>query len=122
MKALIIDDEVDLCLLLKSYLTRKGFQVTLAHSLSDGLTKIQENNPNILFLDNNLPDGLGWAEAPQIAASFPSMHQYLISAYHPQVPLMPEGAHYTILEKPISFSDLEGEMLPIASTENNESI
>lgn len=110
MKALIIDDEVDLCLLIKSYLQRKGYEVTLAHSLEDGLEKAGEVQPNVLFLDNNLPDGLGWAEAPRLATLFPAMHQYLISAYHPQVPLMPQGARFSVLEKPISFADLDVEL------------
>jgi len=122
MKALIIDDEVDLCLLLKSYLQRKGFQVSIAHTLSDGLHKLAENNPQILFLDNNLPDGLGWVEAPQIADSHPSIHQFLISAYHPQIPQMPINSRFTVLEKPISFSDLEGEISINAPAENNEPV
>jgi DNA-binding response OmpR family regulator len=122
MKALIIDDEVDLCLLLKSYLQRKGYQVSLAHSLDEGLKKIAEHTPQLLFLDNNLPDGIGWEEAPSIAGSFPTMYQYLISAYHPQVPDMPAGAKFTVLEKPISFADLESEIMPVAPAANNESV
>lgn len=108
MTALIIDDEVDLCLLIKSYLQRKGYTVFIAHDLGDGLQKISDHLPNLIFLDNNLPDGLGWQQAPAIASDFPLINQYLISANHPQVPSMPPGANYTILEKPISFADLEG--------------
>ncbi len=121
MKALIIDDEVDLCLLLKSYLQRKGYQVSLAHSLDDGLGKIEAENPQLLFLDNNLPDGLGWVEAPGLATSFPKMHLYLISAYHPQIPPMPADAKFTILEKPISFADLD-HLIHLASSPQPEDV
>lgn len=107
MKVLIIDDEIDLALLLKSYFQRKGFEVFLSHSLSDGIQAIKQQNPDVLFLDNNLPDGLGWTEAPAFADKYPGMRQFLISAYHPTIPIMPEDAQFIVLQKPISFADLD---------------
>lgn len=107
MKILIIDDEIDLSLLLKSYFTRKNNDVTIAHSLSEGLRLIPQLKPDVLVLDNNLPDGIGWKEAPQIAAQFPDVFIYLVSAYHPSRPPMPERARFRILEKPVSLKDFE---------------
>lgn len=63
LKVLIIDDEEDLCLLIKTYLSRKDCEVFTAYSLSEGLKKLNDLLPDILFLDNNLPDGLGWEAA-----------------------------------------------------------
>jgi DNA-binding NtrC family response regulator len=107
MKVLIIDDEIDLSLLLKSYFVRKGYEVILSHTLSDGLVALSEYKPDILFLDNNLPDGTGWDEAPSIVADFPDIKLYLVSAYHPVQPILPEHTVTRTLEKPISFSDLD---------------
>lgn len=107
MKVLIIDDEIDLSLLLKSYFVRRGYEVILAHTLSEGLTDLAELRPDILFLDNNLPDGIGWDEASAIVTRHPDLKLYLISAYHPIVPVLPENAHCRVLEKPISFSELD---------------
>lgn len=107
MKVLIIDDEIDLCLLLKSYFTRQGFEVMLSHALEDGLKQLQNVSPDILFLDNNLSDGLGWKLAPDIIRDYPGTEIYLISAYHPSVPPMPAGANFHVIEKPISFADLD---------------
>ena len=107
MKVLIIDDEIDLCLLLKSYFTRQGFEVVLSHALEDGLKQLKTVSPDILFLDNNLSDGLGWKIAPDIIQEYPEMAIYLISAYHPSVPSMPAGARFHVIEKPISFADLD---------------
>lgn len=115
MTAVIIDDEVDLCLLLKSYLQKRGYNVEIAHALQDGIQKIKDFQPGIIFLDNNLPDGLGWEQAPVIAADFPDVFQYLISAYHPQVPQMPATARYVVMEKPISFADLDEKLEGIAT-------
>ncbi|RYE16206.1 MAG: response regulator [Sphingobacteriales bacterium] len=106
-KVLIIDDETDLCLLLKSYLTRKNYEVFLSHTLEDGISALEQLHPNILFLDNNLPDGTGWSIAPQIAAQYPNTCINMISAFHPQIPEMPESAKFNVIEKPIRLSDLD---------------
>lgn len=106
-KVLIIDDEIDLCLLLRSYFHRNNYEVLLSHSLQDGLQKIKQEKPQIVFLDSNLPDGVGWDAAPGIAEKYPSIQLNLISAFHTQPPEMPDTAAVYIYEKPISFSDLD---------------
>lgn len=106
-KILIIDDEIDLCILLREYFVRKKYEVTVAHTLNDGKVLLNKEHPNILFLDNNLPDGTGWGNAPFIAADYPGMYIVLISAFHPLVPKMPAHSKFRAIEKPIGFADLE---------------
>lgn len=113
-KILIIDDEIDLCVLLKSYFVKKDYEVIFAHSLTEGFQLLQHYRPNILFLDNNLPDGTGWNLAPQIASQYPEMQINMISGFHPTLPVMPAKASYNVFEKPISFSDLDKLTQPIA--------
>lgn len=106
LKVLIIDDEEDLCLLIKTYLSRKNCEVYTANSLSEGLKKLNDLVPDILFLDNNLPDGLGWETAEKILSQHPQIQLHLISAYNP--PRIKETIHVTrIWEKPISLRDLD---------------
>ncbi len=112
-KVLIIDDEIDLCLLLKSYLLRKDYEVSISHSLKEGVPLVQKLHPEILFLDNNLPDGIGWTSAPQLSKDNPSMFIVLISAFHPTVPQMPDQAKYKCIEKPISMADLDTQLSDI---------
>lgn len=103
---LIVDDEVDLCLLVKNYLSRKNYQVYTAHTLSEGVRKIESIIPDVLLLDNNLPDGIGWNEAENIHRKFPNMNITLITAY--QAPKdFKTNPHINILEKPISLNDIE---------------
>ena len=107
MKILIIDDEIDLCLLMKSYFVKKGHEVYVCHTLKDGLEKIEIIEPNTIYLDNNLPDGIGWELAPAIAGAHPDTFINLLSAFHPNPPAMPNNAKYRQLEKPVSLMDLE---------------
>jgi len=106
-KILIIDDEMDLCLLLKDYFVRKNYDVTVSHSLGDGENILNASHPDVLFLDNNLPDGVGWNLAPRIAADYPDMYIVLVSAFHPKVPQMPVASGFRVIEKPISLADLD---------------
>jgi DNA-binding response OmpR family regulator len=106
-KILIIDDETDLCLLLKEYFVRKNYEVIVSHTLQEGKLLLTENKPDILFLDNNLPDGIGWTEAPLFATNFPDTYIVMVSAFHPAMPTMPANARYRVIEKPISMSALD---------------
>lgn len=105
-KILIIDDEQDLCSLLKVYFSRKNYVVHYTHTLQDGVREMQELHPDILFLDNNLPDGIGWMQVESFLKVNPQLKLYLMSGYQPKAPELP-GVHFQVLTKPISFSDLD---------------
>lgn len=109
-KVLIIDDEIDFCQLLKAFFTRKNFQVFICHTLREGLKQLDKVLPDILFLDNNLPDGLGWDHAPLITEKYPNLLLILISAYHPNLPHIKITSNLKLLEKPISMRQLEASL------------
>jgi two-component system OmpR family response regulator len=107
-RVLIVDDEVDLCMLIKTYLSRKNYEVYTAHTLSEGVKKIESISPDVLLLDNNLPDGMGWKAAENIHKQFPNLHITLISAYQTPSDFKTRNDHFiNVLEKPISLNDIE---------------
>ena len=114
-KILIIDDETDLCLLLKDYFVRKHYNVFLSHTLEEGKELLKNVHPDVLFLDNNLPDGLGWDNAPSLATSYPLTYIVLISAFHPEIPAMPVNTRFMVMEKPISLADLDKQLANLHS-------
>jgi DNA-binding response OmpR family regulator len=107
LKILIVDDEMDYCLIMKSYFQSKGYEVFLAFTLKEGLKKLEEMEPEILVLDNNLPDGQGWDCIDSIIEQFPSLKIYLISAYRQKSDVLHTIPNVTIWEKPISLSLLD---------------
>jgi len=107
-RVLIIDDEIDLCLLIQSYLSKKNYEVYTAHSLTEGYKKLETFSPDVLLLDNNLPDGMGWKEADNMHRKFPLMNITLISAFQmPKYLKAQINSSIHILEKPISLTDIE---------------
>jgi DNA-binding response OmpR family regulator len=112
-KILIIDDETDLCLLLKGYLVQREHQVLVANNLFDGVSKAIEMNPDVVFLDNNLPDGQGWDKAGWFQKQFPSLHIILMSAFNSAPNFLEDPLRVHILEKPVSFSMLDKTLLSV---------
>lgn len=107
IRVLIVDDEVDFCHLIKTHLHRKGYSVFTAHTLSDGFDCLVDVKPQILFLDNNLPDGSGWDAVWKIVENFPQLIVYLISAHRNHFNLKEKNRNIFILEKPLSLATLD---------------
>lgn len=104
-KVLIIDDEQDLCHLMKSFLLPLGFIVYTAHTLRDGLQAVRNVSPEIIFLDNNLPDGFGWDHIHEMQEVVPDCNITLMSAFKNSNDVK-QNQDVHILEKPISLNRL----------------
>jgi len=108
-KIVIIDDEEDLCHLMKTYFLELNHDVFLANTLGSGLSLMREVSPDVLFIDNNLPDGLGWDKMSYLMEAFPFCKINLISAYE-YLPSDLKGydSHsVNILEKPLRLNTLK---------------
>jgi two-component system, OmpR family, response regulator len=106
IKILIIDDEIDYCDIMKSYFNEKNYDVSLAFTLQEGLSMIGKIHPDIIFLDNNLPDGQGWKCVDEIVEKYPQIRIYLISAYRQKSDFVTSSPNITVWEKPISLATL----------------
>jgi two-component system, OmpR family, response regulator len=106
-KIVIIDDEEDLCQLMKAYLVELDYDVFLANTLVTGLLLMKEVSPDVVFIDNNLPDGLGWEKMHFLLEEYPQCKINLISAYKYLPPNMDLSMPVKILEKPLSLTTLK---------------
>jgi DNA-binding response OmpR family regulator len=80
-RALIIDDEVDICYLLSSILRSKNLQVNYVNTLSEATIALGSQSPQIIFLDNHLPDGLGVDFITQLKFTHPEAKIVMLTAF-----------------------------------------
>lgn len=110
-KVLIIDDEEDACLLLKRFFLKKDFEVFCSYTLNEGLQLASKVHPDILFLDNNLPDGFGWEASASLLENNPHLEIHLITAYNNSMfDYNRMDKEVKIWQKPISFKKLDEQL------------
>ena len=54
-KILVVDDDTNICELLRLYLTKEGYQVTVANDGEEGLEKFNQVKPDMVLLDVMMP-------------------------------------------------------------------
>lgn len=81
LDALIIDDELDICFLLKNILKRKDLDVNYVNRLEDAKIALETEHPPLIFLDNHLPDGLGIDFITYVKTRYPQTKIVMITAH-----------------------------------------
>ncbi|MEP6616673.1 MAG: response regulator [Ginsengibacter sp.] len=56
---LIVEDEIDICYLLSGILRKQHLESSFATSLFAAQKAFKVHHPDVLFIDNHLPDGYG---------------------------------------------------------------
>jgi DNA-binding response OmpR family regulator len=106
-KILIIEDEFELCLLLKLHFIEKGYDVEMAYNLNDGRERLKTYNPDIIFLDNNLPDGLGWNCVKEFTEINPGVKINLMTGDMPDEKELLDNMNLYIMLKPLSRQEID---------------
>jgi two-component system response regulator HydG len=80
-RILVIDDDTDICLLLKKYLSKNGFEVELAYTGKSALAMIKEKSFSLVLCDFRLPDMDGTETLKAIKEISPSTKVIIITGY-----------------------------------------
>lgn len=65
-KILIVDDDKNICELLRMYLEKEGYAVVMAYNGVDAVSKFGNENPDLILLDIMLPQLDGWQVCREI--------------------------------------------------------
>jgi two-component system response regulator HydG len=102
-KILIIDDDRDMCLLLKRFLTRHGFEVLEAYSGKKALELLESVEPSLVMCDFRLEDMEGNVLLAKVKEIYPQVPVIIITGYSDikiAVEVMKMGA-YDYITKPL---------------------
>jgi two-component system OmpR family response regulator len=108
-KAMIIEDEKDLCYLLSLVLKQNDLQSDCVYSITEAKQSIRRLMPSIIFLDNHLPDGYGSDFITTVKDINPSAKIVIITAFDSQEDIdiaLSRGADYFI-SKPFNSQKIK---------------
>ncbi len=109
-KILVIDDDVSFCMLLNTFLTRKGFEVSTAYSIEEAKQLFEQTPFRLVLTDVRLPDGDGVEILQYIKAADPTIQVILMTGYtdiKTAVNAMKLGA-FDYVAKPINSDQILG--------------
>lgn len=107
-KILIVDDDVDICILLQDYLNKNGFSTTISVSAKNAFDELKKEKYQIVFSDFRLGDKDGYEVLTKIKKDHPNTEVVIITGYSnikSAVNLMKAGA-FDYLSKPLMPEEL----------------
>lgn len=120
VKVLIVDDEKDVCKLMKEHFQKKGYRVSYATSAQEAVPLIRVKSPQVMFLDKRMPEVTGIELLRDIRQFNQELKVIMISADTLDTEIEQEMKRLNILgylEKPVALSLLD-EVLEMASKED----
>ena len=106
---LIIDDDKASCRMLQMHFRAQGHDVTMAHSVDEGLSHSDKLSPEVIILDIRMPGRSGLEGLPDIKKSFINCRVIMITAFHDMnstIQAMKDGAD-DYIHKPIDLTELD---------------
>jgi len=106
---LLIDDEDPQLQSLKSFLSRRGYEVFTATNGQDGYQTAQKNIIDLVITDSRMPEWSGFTVLKKIKELNPDIDVVMMTAYgtvQDAVQIMKAGA-YNYLSKPVDLDELD---------------
>jgi CheY-like chemotaxis protein len=112
-RVLVVDDEVEICLLVTQYLKKLGYDTSFRLSIAEAAEKIEAVSYDLLFVDLNLRDGSGYDLIKALHKSQRSTKVIVISAYDSErQKALQRGASF-FLAKPFTKKSIDDSLQKI---------
>ena len=118
-KVLIIEDEGDMCLLLNILLNGEEMELDHVQNLTAAGEYLEKEQPNVIILDNKLPDGFGIDFIAVIKKQYPDIKIIMISGYDASAEdvALENGANI-FLQKPFTRDQLYNSIVQLLDHKN----
>ncbi|HYV54228.1 MAG TPA: response regulator [Chitinophagaceae bacterium] len=101
-KALVVEDEGEMGLLLNLFLDEKDFELDYVKNLLSAQEYLEKEQPAVVILDNKLPDGFGVDFIGYIKKKYPQIKIIMISGFASASDIALENGADAFLEKPFT--------------------
>lgn len=78
-KILILEDEGDTCFLLNGILQNNNVSIEQVNTIAQAIVFLKEETPDVLIMDNKLPDGRGVNHIQEFKQAYPTLKIIMIS-------------------------------------------
>lgn len=106
-KVLIVEDEGEMGLVLDMILAERKCQLDYVNSISSAEEYLQTQQPSVILLDNQLPDGFGVDFITYIKKKYPAVKIIMISGFGTARDVALENGADLFFEKPFSLSEFD---------------
>ena len=105
---LVIDDEIEACNLIKSFLNERGYTIITAQNGHNGINSIKDKKPALVFLDMRMPDMTGIDVLMKLKEDKITAKIILMTAIdeEKEINKAKELGAIGILKKPVQLQDL----------------
>lgn len=106
-KVLVVDDEVDICTLLKRQLEKRGMEVSYCLTIGTAMETLASHRYDFIFVDLNLPDGSGYDLIAQLNQWGRQESVIVISAYDSERQKALQSGAHSFVAKPFTHKSIE---------------
>jgi len=105
-RALVVDDEMDICLMVTKYLQNVHFEADYALSVKEAFVQIKRQEYELMFIDLNLTDGSGFDVINYIYQLNLKSKVIVISAYDSEAEKAQKKGANLFIAKPFTIKIL----------------
>lgn len=106
-KVLVVEDDGEMGLVLDMILSGKNIQLDYVNSLLSAEEYLQEQEPAVILLDNQLPDGLGVDFISYLKKKYPAIKIIMISGLGSARDVALANGAEVFFEKPFELAEFE---------------
>lgn len=113
IKVLVVDDDKDICFIIKTNLKNRGHLVEQAYRGEEALVKIEEFEPHVILLDIKMPGVTGDRLVTMITNMYPNIKVIMVAGEmsdEDKKILINYGA-FDCMHKPVASEDLNNKIL-----------
>lgn len=117
-KVLVVDDEIDICILLGRQLEKLGLDVSYCLTIKEAIEKLKEQSYNLIFIDLNITDGSGYDLISSIGDVNRNALVIVISAYDSEREKALQAGASWFVPKPFSKKSIKEALLKLQFLNN----